>query len=144
MSSRKGKRSRKPLTTTRVFSLKTRVELSQKRTVNCVDVHQIQQSNVLRDNNSNDPSITGDQVPSSRAEDDTRAALSLFGWLKRPQPILPPNYNRQRLSKNIDNVSKILFPLSFGLFVAAYFLTYAVIKPTHSENWELLSNGYTN
>ncbi|GIX69052.1 gamma-aminobutyric acid receptor subunit alpha-1 [Caerostris extrusa] len=102
-----------------------------------------QQPNVLKDSNSNDPSITIDQVSSSRAEEDTRTALSLFGWLKRSQPMLPQNYNRQRLSKNIDKVSKILFPLSFGLFVAGYFLTYAVIKPTHSENWELLSNGYT-
>ncbi|XP_035204723.1 glutamate-gated chloride channel-like isoform X2 [Stegodyphus dumicola] len=107
--------------------------------------------NVLKDNNSNDPGITRDHVSSSREpgqgmpiEDRRAAALSLFGWLKRPQPIIPPNYNRQRLSKNIDKVSKILFPLSFGLFVAAYFLTYAVIKPTHKENWELLSNGYTN
>ncbi|KAF8793814.1 Glutamate-gated chloride channel like protein [Argiope bruennichi] len=105
---------------------------------------EIQQSSVVKDNNSNDPNIASDQVSSSRTEEDTRAALSLFGWLKRSQPIVPPNYNRQRLSKNIDKVSKILFPLSFGLFVAGYFLTYAVIKPTHSENWELLSNGGTN
>ncbi|KAG8191076.1 hypothetical protein JTE90_008390 [Oedothorax gibbosus] len=113
---------------------------------------EIQQASVLKDNNSNDPGgISVDHSQQRRREEEDEAdrraaaALSIFGWLKRPQQaILPPNYNRQRLSKNIDKVSKILFPLSFGLFVAGYFLTYAVIKPTHSENWELLSNGYTN
>uniref|UniRef100_T1D1W5 Putative glutamate-activated chloride channel n=1 Tax=Cupiennius salei TaxID=6928 RepID=T1D1W5_CUPSA len=108
------------------------------------------ETGVLKDSNSNDPGITRDHTSreAGSIEEQHRAAaaaLSLFGWLRRPaHPVLPPNYNRQRLSKNIDKVSKILFPLSFGFFVTAYFLTYAVIKPTHSENWELLSNGYTN
>ncbi|XP_015921616.1 glutamate-gated chloride channel-like [Parasteatoda tepidariorum] len=95
-----------------------------------------EQSSALKDNNSNDPR-GGAQVP---RDGDGAGHRSLFGWLKR-QPIYP--HSRQRLSKVIDNVSKILFPLSFGLFVLGYFLTYAIIKPTHSENWELLSNGYT-
>ncbi|XP_042896874.1 glutamate-gated chloride channel [Parasteatoda tepidariorum] len=71
--------------------------------------------------------------------DKARAAASVFAWLRRPQLfVTPDSRNRQRLAKQIDNVSKGVFPLLFGIFTVGFVLTFAVIKPSQQENFILL------
>ncbi|KAG8187498.1 hypothetical protein JTE90_022891 [Oedothorax gibbosus] len=71
--------------------------------------------------------------------DKARAAASVFAWLRRPQLFVAPDTrNRQRLAKQIDNVSKGVFPLLFGIFTVGFVLTFAVIKPSQQENFILL------
>ncbi|GBM78402.1 hypothetical protein AVEN_253444-1, partial [Araneus ventricosus] len=101
-----------------------------------------QQSSVGKDDSSNDPNDTHDTVSSPKTEEKTRTTLS--EWLKRSHQIILPNCDGQRLSQQIDRISRIVFPSTFAMFLAAYFLIYAVIMPTHSENSELLTNYGTN
>uniref|UniRef100_T1D1Q6 Putative glutamate-activated chloride channel n=1 Tax=Cupiennius salei TaxID=6928 RepID=T1D1Q6_CUPSA len=71
--------------------------------------------------------------------DKAGAAASVFAWLRRPQLFVAPDTrNRQRLAKQIDNVSKGVFPLLFGIFTIGFVLTFAVIKPSQQENFTLL------
>ncbi|XP_054710831.1 glutamate-gated chloride channel-like [Uloborus diversus] len=91
------------------------------------------------------PATTPNADPSShlnhrlQQSDKARAAASVFAWLRRPQLFVAPDTrNRQRLAKQIDNVSKGVFPLLFGIFTVGFVLTFAVIKPSQDENFKLL------
>lgn len=66
-------------------------------------------------------------------------SLSVFAWLKRPQLLIQNPPSSQRISKNIDNVSRAVFPILFGLFVFGFFLAYSYIEPRRPENWNLSS-----
>ncbi|UYV79531.1 pHCl [Cordylochernes scorpioides] len=68
---------------------------------------------------------------------DGRRMLPMLTWIRRPLMLRRPT-SRQQLSHQIDNISKLLFPLLFGLFVSAFFLTFAFIKPDEDANWKLV------
>ncbi|CAL1271244.1 unnamed protein product [Larinioides sclopetarius] len=90
------------------------------------------------------PATTPNAVPEPALNhrlqsDKARAAASVFAWLRRPQLFVTPDVrNRQRLAKQIDNVSKGVFPLLFGIFTIGFVLTFAIIKPSQQENFILL------
>ncbi|KFM66365.1 Glutamate-gated chloride channel, partial [Stegodyphus mimosarum] len=105
---------------------------------------------VFSDTNVQQPTQTPATTPNAVPEhpsalnhrlqsDKARAAASVFAWLRRPQLFVTPDTrNRQRLAKQIDNVSKAVFPLLFGIFTVGFVLTFAVIKPSQEENFTLL------
>lgn len=60
----------------------------------------------------------------------------LVDWLRRPYLINQEHYsNKAQLARSIDQISKTVFTLLFGLFCFFYFLTYAFIKPAQLEDW---------
>ncbi|XP_023222758.1 glutamate-gated chloride channel-like isoform X1 [Centruroides sculpturatus] len=66
--------------------------------------------------------------------------LALWDWLKRTQILIIESSSKQRIPASIDNVSKIVFPVLFGIFVFGFFLAHSIILPSQSENWNLIIN----
>lgn len=75
-------------------------------------------------------------------DDRARAAASVFAWLRRPNIFQPQQEitSQARLARNIDHVSKTVFPFLYGVFSFTFFAVFAGYLPSLLDEW--IANEY--